>query len=1108
MPTGADSITVSFCSNDGIWVYVNGSFIGHWGGNCHTDGCTNGPTCAQGCNNNLTVPEWNISNSVSPGTNVISVHISNGSSQGGCNFHVTSYGGITGCGNHALRFDGIDEYVNVQDAPSIRLTGNYTVEAWIWPTSFGYYDGIVSKYQTAGANGYTLRLGNFPYTSIQFNGVETATGLLSAFKWYHIAGVVNGNTVYIYINGVLVKTGSQGYTTIANSDPLRIGVDYGSRYFSGVIDEVRLWNTPLSQSTIAAWMNKSVSSSHPNYSNLAGYWKLDEGIGPSAADSSGGGNTGFLTNGPIWVSSTAPIDCQSVLGSIDIVIQDDFRKNGNKSLSSAPSSRDLWLDSLLLKINRSIANETLKCNVKFGDESQNETSIVLDSAYRIGEESGITTYTIPNLHWKIPNSYTSKVSGNLSIVGSTMGGTAVANGIKHVVYTFAPFGYDTNNYSFYNNITLERKRIKLLLQQYWHPGLYDWLKFRLAAFLKSYFFIARKVTGVCYGMASSSIAYKENPSLIPEGMPYAYKLARDPQVDYNLFRYHITQVFNGWADRLNYHDYGTYQQQISNLRVLLSAGSTALLGVYLGDPLNQSHAVVAHGLLDYNQKGKDVSQIFAYDNRYPDPPHCYGEHFATYRKPLSGQDEFKVYNDKGGADWVSPYSLVDRPTAPIIPVVAGKSQARGFPASILDTVMNGWYASMIQESKDSSTSWLAIVDSAYVGDTSSSSVQCADNFGRKIVFLPDSVVNEIPGADAIDAVYIRSFRLWSNVRYTVTTSAQVAGEFSIIGLIKNNTSIRRIEFPTIVVRPNDIAYLTLDPDSSRYTVRIDRDGNSTIDTIVTTKANVPECNTVSNTLQSNWNLVALPVQRDNNSKKSLYPSAISIAYAYNGAYIIQDSLDYGVGYWLKFPSSSVSQLFGATILDDSVSVKQGWNIIGSISYPVTVASITSNPPGIITSRFFGYGGNYTPSSTIEPGKAYWVKVNQDGKLVLSVTDSNSLFSRIKIVPTSEVPPAPPTDLKNENPGWKTPKEFVLEQNYPNPFNPSTIIRYSLPVDARVTLRIYNLLGQEVSRLIDDLQHAGTYEVEWAGAQKFGSGIYYYRLQAGVFVDTKKLVLVR
>lgn len=85
--------------------------------------------------------------------------------------------------------------------------------------------------------------------------------------------------------------------------------------------------------------------------------------------------------------------------------------------------------------------------------------------------------------------------------------------------------------------------------------------------------------------------------------------------------------------------------------------------------------------------------------------------------------------------------------------------------------------------------------------------------------------------------------------------------------------------------------------------------------------------------------------------------------------------------------------------------------------------------------------------------------------------------------------------------------FRLYQNFPNPFNPVTTLTYSLPRETHVTLSVYNVLGQEVSRLIDDLQQPGYKSVDFV-AGNLSSGIYFYRLQAGNFVDVKKMLLMR
>ncbi len=90
---------------------------------------------------------------------------------------------------------------------------------------------------------------------------------------------------------------------------------------------------------------------------------------------------------------------------------------------------------------------------------------------------------------------------------------------------------------------------------------------------------------------------------------------------------------------------------------------------------------------------------------------------------------------------------------------------------------------------------------------------------------------------------------------------------------------------------------------------------------------------------------------------------------------------------------------------------------------------------------------------------------------------------------------------------KIPTTYLLSQNFPNPFNPSTMIRYHLPERLLVTIKIFNILGQEVVTLINEEKPAGSYEVNF-NASKLSSGVYFYRLQAGNFISTKKMILLK
>jgi hypothetical protein len=255
-------------------------------------------------------------------------------------------------------------------------------------------------------------------------------------------------------------------------------------------------------------------------------------------------------------------------------------------------------------------------------------------------------------------------------------------------------------------------------------------------------------------------------------------------------------------------------------------------------------------------------------------------------------------------------------------------------------------------------------------------------------------------------------------------------------------------------------------------------------------------------VSNRWNLVSLPLKVDDQRKTILFPTATSDAYIYepHSSYFLQDTLKNGTGYWLKFGYDQLVPLSGSIITVDTIYVELGWNLIGSISEPLAASSITSDPAGIFTSKFFGYSYGYVASDTIFPMKGYWVKVNQGGLLILSSLSTSTASQRIKIVPTTELPPSPPENITSRI--SEVPENFALNQNYPNPFNPLTIINYQLPISSHVVLKIFDLLGREITTLVEENQEAGSYDVKF-GRSALPSGMYFYRIEMSSVSDPSK-----
>jgi hypothetical protein len=135
---------------------------------------------------------------------------------------------------------------------------------------------------------------------------------------------------------------------------------------------------------------------------------------------------------------------------------------------------------------------------------------------------------------------------------------------------------------------------------------------------------------------------------------------------------------------------------------------------------------------------------------------------------------------------------------------------------------------------------------------------------------------------------------------------------------------------------------------------------------------------------NSWNLVSLPVRVQNDSVTTVFPTAVSKAFVFvpGSGYLERATLQNKSGYWLKLPSVQSVSITGLPIHIDTIYVEPGWNLIGSITDSISTSSIVSIPSGIFSSGFYEYSNGYSTSNFILPGKGYWVKVNQLGKLIL------------------------------------------------------------------------------------------------------------------------------
>lgn len=205
-----------------------------------------------------------------------------------------------------------------------------------------------------------------------------------------------------------------------------------------------------------------------------------------------------------------------------------------------------------------------------------------------------------------------------------------------------------------------------------------------------------------------------------------------------------------------------------------------------------------------------------------------------------------------------------------------------------------------------------------------------------------------------------------------------------------------------------------------------------------------------------WNIVSVPLNSNNFTPQSLFPSAVSPAYAYLNGYYISDTLLIGKGYWLKFNADLSIPICGSLNPSNSLNVKAGWNMIGVFHNDVNVTNISTNPPQILQTPFYGFNSGYQQENILKVGKGYWVKASQDGILNLNtqtkqvqnfIVSSYDDFIKIKIFNSAgftsvlylsrktvdfsifELPPQPPVGVADVRFESNTYVSSLFRENY-------------------------------------------------------------------------------
>ncbi len=285
-----------------------------------------------------------------------------------------------------------------------------------------------------------------------------------------------------------------------------------------------------------------------------------------------------------------------------------------------------------------------------------------------------------------------------------------------------------------------------------------------------------------------------------------------------------------------------------------------------------------------------------------------------------------------------------------------------------------------------------------------------------------------------------------------------------------------------------------------------------------------------------WNLIGPFNQNVPVSQIYTVPSGIIISDFYGireNGYFSSDVLEIGKGYWINSASNGQIILNGGSLekngmgQQQSAEINPNWGkikITDSDGKSITLYSagieIKSDifvlpplpPAGIFDARYCS--GRFVENLSTDNV----IMINSDKYPLKIKVEDISIFLKDRIngeIINTELNDGDEITITNEKitsfvVGKITeeqPVSYQLCQNYPNPFNPSTKIKYSVPQTSQIQIKVFDVLGNEIETLVDEEKPSGTYELTW-NAATLPSGIYFYRIQAGSFIDTKKMILLK
>jgi len=988
----------------------------------------------------------------------------------------------------SLYFDGNEDYVEVPHNNILNPSSQITIEAWVKFEVGGLQNPRIAGKGTGWGIGYelfTLGTGNSRKLSFALMGSTISSSIYySSGEWHHIAGVYNGNSMKLYINGIERASRSKSGSVSPGTGSFKIGKKshhWSDDDFKGEIDEVRVWNIARTQSEIENNKDLIISPDEPG---LIGYWRFDEGTGSQVADLTNNQNhgnlienTSFTINPNLSGESFALVSPENDYWTSNST--PTFVWNTAVDTGIGNSHYQLWINDSLYVDNIPFTDTTY--TLLAGSELSNGGRSWFIKAFDLlGNNSRSNLVYTVNIDLEPPNSFSL-----LSPDDST--------------YVTFP----TPNFSWY---------------QSWDTGsglshFQLWIDSTLNV---------NNISG-----------YVSSPSSpLTEGHHTWFVRAID-----NVGNIQTTEtriVFGEWSPPLSFD----------------------LVSPEDGDTIQTSSPVffwhpssdVGTGLQKYqlwigNSLNRD--NILPTDTSItPANPLENGQYnWFVKAVDFAGNitSSISIWTFVVNVDYIPPISQITYPAdgdtigGISVEIQGTSTDGTGIGVdSVFVSTDNGqsWY--LVQRVNENYDRWTYLWENFSYGDYIIRS-RAKDIGGNR----------EIPG----DSIWVH---VKNSLPFIVNplpdlTLIEDGPDTSLFSLdsVFSDLNVGDTLLYTYGVIPSD-AGININIDESTHipTVKLEENWSGNAQAIFSA---------MDNQLDIVLDTVLITVLPINDAPLITSADSVSATEDLHFKYLatasdIEDSTIVfnfeNLPCWLSSDADSVYGVPSEGMKDTSfVAIASDGELNDTLTVALAVISVNDPPyftelmPDSIlfdsnvrdTLLLTGLASDVdNPDSTLNWSYAhssfvlcdingtlnsaiFWVEENMSGQdtVVLSVSDGEFTVYDSLIVIVSPV-----TGI--EYLMSQLPKEYSLKQNYPNPFNPTTTIIYGLPKLSHVDIRIYDLLGREVTTLVNDNQEAKHYKVIWDAKDRLGnsvpSGMYLYRIVAKsgdrTFVKTRKLLLMR